>query len=463
MGAAGRQAEPNADCRPRRVGYVGLTFSPDSNYIYYNVQSKDLPQRALFQVPTLGGPPKKVLKNLRGGSVSFSPDAKQFAFVRFTPGKESALMIANTNGTGERKLVSHKNPPEALDAPAWSPDGKRIAYSVTNYDSNDAGIFEAQVADGSTRPLTAQRWLRIIKLAWLADGSGLLMLATPEQSFVYQIWQLSYPSGEAERLTNDLNNYVSMSLSAGSNTLAVVKGETEASIWVEPVGDPGRAQPVTPGSGKIDACVSWTPDGRILYHSNQSGTDDIWIVNADGANRRQLTSNARINQCPAASPDGRYIVFLSDRTGAPHLWRMNMDGSDQRQLTNGPRGEQNPKFSPDGRWIIYSTSSGKRTIWRMPAEGGEPVQLTDKMSLGATVSPDGRWVAYIYQDENAPRRLAVAPLEGGEPIKTFSPRGPVLLPGLTGRQTVAPSPTFTRGTRPSASSPNRSTAVSLYR
>jgi DNA-binding winged helix-turn-helix (wHTH) protein/Tol biopolymer transport system component len=189
---------------PANVGYVGLAFSPDSNYIYYNLSSDGVVQRTLFQVPTLGGPPRKLLDNLRGGGVSLSPDGTQFAFIRVTPGRESALLIANTDGTGERKLVSNQT--EDLDAPAWSPDGQRIAFSVTNRNSNDSTVFELQIADGSARPLTTRRWLRIIKLAWLRDGAGLLLLATPGDGFVYQIWRLAYPDGGATRVTNDLNN-----------------------------------------------------------------------------------------------------------------------------------------------------------------------------------------------------------------------------------------------------------------
>ena len=405
---------------PAAVGYAdSMTFSPDGNYVYYSIASQEYPDRALFQVPTLGGTPKKLLENVAPPPVTFSPDGKQIAFARLAPGKESALMIANADGTNERKLVAVKNPPEAIISSAWSPDGKRIAYVLSNTDSNDQTIFETQVADGSTKPLTAQRWLRIGRLAWLGDGSGLLMLATPGQSFGHQIWHVSYPEGEARQLTNDLNNYTGMSLATDSNALAVVQSETQTSIWIAPVGDTSRARPVTSGSGKADTAPAWTPDGRIVYQSNASGTDDIWITNADGGNPKQLTANARINQAPAVSPDGRYIVFHSDRTGVPHLWRMNIDGSDQRQLTNGASGEQGARFSPDGRWLVYSTSFGKRTIWKMAADGGEPVQLTDKISRVPTISPDGKLVAYLYREENSPWRIAVAPIEGGQPLKTF--------------------------------------------
>ncbi|PYS51113.1 MAG: hypothetical protein DMF68_05365 [Acidobacteria bacterium] len=410
---------------PAAVSFDALAFSPDGNFVYYSVSGQSYPQRVLFQIPTLGGSPKKILEDLDADHISFSPDGKQFAFIRTASGKESSVMIADADGANVRKIVSVKNPPESLGSPAWSPDGRRIAYDVLNYDSNDETLYEAQVADGSTKPLTAQRWFRIAYgTAWMSDGNSLLMLAAAEQKFVFQIWQLSYPEGEAHRLTNDLDNYTAMSLTADSKTLAVVKQVTQANIWIAPNNDVSRARPVTSGSGKADRYVAWTPDGgRIVYSSNASGNDDIWIVNADGGNQKQLTSNARVNRLPAVSPDGRFIVFLSDRSGTPHIWRMNLDGSDQRQLTNGALGEQTPQFSPDGRWIVYSTAHGnRRTAWKIISDGsGAPVQFSGKVSSSPTVSPDGKSVAYFYKEtDNAPFRIAIAALEGGEPFKTFA-------------------------------------------
>jgi Tol biopolymer transport system component/DNA-binding winged helix-turn-helix (wHTH) protein len=400
---------------PSNVSYVGLTFSPDGSYLYYNVLSDGGSRRTLFQIPALGGTPKKVIENLRGGAVAVSPDGTRLAFIRVARGQESALMIANADGSGERKLLSVAA--DDLDAPAWSPDGTRIAYTIVSATSNDSTILEANVADGSTRPVTSRRWLRIIKLAWTSDGSKLLLLATQGESFAYQVWQLSYPDDTVERLTNDLNSYGSMSFAAEADVLAVVVAESEANIWVVPDNDASRARRVTNGGGRTDVPTGWTPDGRIVYHSNVGGTYDIWITGADGREPQQLTRNARVNQGPVVSPDGRSIVFLSDRSGSPHLWRMNLDGSDQRQLTNG-EGEQNPRFSPDGRWIVYRTWS-TMTLWRIPAEGGEAVRLAEPFSFSPSVSPDGQWLAYLHQDQNAPLQIVVAPFAGGPPVKTF--------------------------------------------
>jgi Tol biopolymer transport system component len=99
---------------------------------------------------------------------------------------------------------------------------------------------------------------------------------------------------------------------------------------------------------------------------------------------------------------------------------MNIDGSDQRQLTNGASGEQGARFSPDGRWLVYRTALGRWTVWKTPADGsGEPVQLTDKYSRSPIVSLDGKLIAYFYREDNGPWRIAVAPFEGGEPLRTF--------------------------------------------
>ena len=409
---------------PSAVNYDSLTFTPDGNFIYYTVSGQQYPQRVLFQIPTLGGSPKKILEDLDVDTPSFSPDGKQFAFNRFIPDVEGSIFTADADGSNQRKVLTVKTPPESVGWMSWSHDGKTIAYAVRNYSTNDAAVFALNLADGSTKQVGSQHWFRIVGLAWMADDKSLLMLAAPEAQFVYKVLQVSYPDGEAHQLTNDLDDYEWFSLTSDSRTLAVVKMTTQANIWVAPTNDLGGAHPITSGSGITVRQVAWTPDSlKLIYSSNASGIDDLWIINADGSGSpKQLTSGSRVNRLPVVSPDGQYVVFLSDRSGNPHLWRMNIDGSDPRQLTSGELGEQAAQFSPDGRWIVYMTAqTNRRSAWKVPADGASPpVRITEKESSYPSVSPDGKMIAYFYkQSVDSPSRIGVFPFEGGEPIKTF--------------------------------------------
>ncbi len=228
------------------VQYLGLVFSPDGNYINFAKQERSDTPRVLYQMPVLGGAQKKLISNV-SSAVSYSPDGKQFAFVRFTfpTANESSLLIANSDGTGERILASVTRP-ESFSTfgglhPAWSPDGKTIACVAASGTANSQKVIEVQIADGTVKPTAVQGWNFIRRIAWLPDKSGLLILGADKASTVTnQIWRISYPDGEARRITNDFNHYLGMSLSADSGALAVVQGNRLSNIWVAPNGDAGR-------------------------------------------------------------------------------------------------------------------------------------------------------------------------------------------------------------------------------
>lgn len=411
--------------QPAGVGYRGITFSPDSNYVYYSVNEKgDNFEGALYQVPVLGGASRRLLVNI-GGSITFSPDGKRFAFVRYLGQGGSSLMVANMDGTGEQQLATRKSPNQFRPAvPTWSPDGKTIVCPSRNVTGGvHFELIEVRVEDGSQRVISSQKWQQIGRLAWLSDASGLVMIAQDQSSASPQIWQLSYPGGEARRITNDLNSYGGLSLTADSGALVTVQIEQVSNLWIVPGGEASRARQITSGVGKYDGWrgIVWTPDGKIVYRSSASGTNDVSIIEADGSNPKQLTISARDDGL-SVSPDGRYIVFPSDRSGTPVIWRMDIDGSNPKQLTSGGF-DFLPQCSPDGQWVVYTRLSDTPTLWKVPIDGGEAVQLTDESfwARSQEVSPDGKQVAFSYR-EQAPLswRIAVIPFEGGQPTKIFN-------------------------------------------
>jgi Tol biopolymer transport system component len=337
---------------------------------------------------------------------------------------EDRLMIANADGMGERQLAARHGDEffynQSFSRVSWSPDGKTLASPVGNLAENYMSVVTISVESGALKFFTGQRWQTVEQVAWLIDGSGLLVTAQERGAdpFTFNIWQVSYPAGEARKITTDLNSYRTISLTSEGSLLTAVQAQGTANIWVMPAFDVARATQITQGTN-LNGPHSWTPDGKLVYTSNAAGSFDLYLIDPRGGNPKQLTANSRINGFPSVSPDGRYIVFVSTRTGAPHIWRIDSNGENPKQLTN--KVDSLPYVSPDGQWVVYTNDANKPTVWKVAIDGGQPVQITDKFSLSPVISPDGKQVACYYAEEpNTPIKLAILTFEGGEPLKILA-------------------------------------------
>ncbi|HJQ68441.1 MAG TPA: protein kinase [Blastocatellia bacterium] len=385
---------------PSRLWLTGVTFSPDSNSIYYSAGETETSTRTLYQISVLGGPARKVVTDI-DSSITFSPDGAQFAFMRFSPSnQERALVLSNADASGEQVLAVSKPPNLFSDTgPAWSPDGKTIATTALRESETGAEymtVIEVHVGDGSQRLITPLQWRWIGQVQWLRDGAGLVMPVAENESRTGQLIELSYPSGEARRLSNELGSYLySLSLSADSTSLVAVQRGRLANIWTTAQsGDLRQANQITRGSGRYYG-ICWTADGRLIYVSDESGNFDLWIMESDGTGQKQLTINPNIDYSPAVSADGRYIVFVSNRTGSFNIWRMDMDGADVKQLTTGSYKEA-PQCSPDGTVLYTNFNTTQPTLWRVSIDGGDAVQLRGLPIKFPVISPDGGLIAGAY-------------------------------------------------------------------
>lgn len=407
---------------PSPTEYVSVTFAPDGDSVYYLTLDRDKGATLLYRVPVLGGPSSVAADDV--GPVGFSPDGRQIAFIRAYPG-ESRLIVANADGANERPLATRREPDffrVDWNAPAWSPDGKTIACQARLND--ERGKYETvvgvNVESGAQRPLTDARWSYAGQPVWLADGAGLLVTAGENTTAPVQVWHIALKSGEATRVTHDLNDYTDLSLASDSSRLAAVQDNTVSSIWVMSEGDAGRAKQIASDTGWNEE-VGWTPGGRIIYRSNASGDPEIWVMNADGSEPKQLTTGARAHRGLAISPDGRYIFFASDRTGRFNIWRVDASGANLRQMTFGD-GELYPSCTPDGAWVVFQRGEREPRLWRVSAEGGEPLLLTETRAARPAVSPDGELIAYHYLDSGEHKsrwRIGVVSSAGGARLKQF--------------------------------------------
>ena len=405
---------------PTNGQFEGLSFTPDGENIYYVVWENNA-QDVLYKIPVLGSSPQKLSVNLTS-SIGFSPDGKRMAFIRRgTNRSESAVIVANADGTEQRVVAQRREPLFFSEvSPAWSEDGKSLACAVLSSAGGfRSTIVEVALADGSEKPITSHEWRLVEKVAWLRNNRSLIITAADQPSSPFQIWHVSYPDGAARRITNDLNSYVALSLSEDSSKLITVQSDRLSSIWVAQKGDASQAVQVTSGVSNYYG-ISWTPNGRLLYSSVASGNPDIWSMNSDGTDQRQLTSEAHVDRDPSASLDGRYIAFASDRAGRFNIWRINSEGTNLKQLTHGDD-EQYPDFTPDSESIVYQGfMKGAPTVWRLPLDQDAPIQLTTSYSNWPVVSPDGKFIACFYLEQDPGQwRLAVFPAHGGSPIKSF--------------------------------------------
>jgi Tol biopolymer transport system component len=403
---------------PVEGGYSGITFSTDGSYLYYIIAERNQPNK-LYQVPVLGGTPRKLIEDALG-PVTFSPDGARLAFVR---GADAPLlMLANADGTGVQTLATLSSRESWQGAPAWSPDGQIIMAGLYSRADNKCRLVSVAVKDGTLTPLVAEPWFSVFRINWLPDGSGLVVNGRDLETKLLQIWLVSYPDGKARRVTNDLSSYRGVSLTADGKTLASIQGALLTNLWIAPSGDANLAQKVTFETGKDGglAGLDWTPDGKIVYTAKGVGTTDLWIVDRNGGNSRQLTFTAGSNSYPCVTSDARYIVFVSDRTGSNHIWRMDIDGSNPKQLTNVPGTVGVPTCSRAGNSVLYLVRSEKNTtIWKTTIDGNVPTQLTTENSSRPAVSPDGKSIACVYGQLNpsTPAKVAILPIDGGPPAR----------------------------------------------
>jgi serine/threonine protein kinase/Tol biopolymer transport system component len=420
-----RQVATGSDVQilaPAVSTFYGLTFSPDGNYIYFTEASKENQLfSSLYKMPVLGGNPQQLLRDI-DTSVSFSPDGKQFAFIRGIPDKGVFnLLVANADGSGE-KLVTTKSgniSTAGLLAPAWSPDGKTIIFASL-LPSVSSQLNEFTIATGVVRTLFATRGA-LGRPHWLPDGDALLVPMREESGGAQgQLWKISYPAGEAQRLTNDLTDYSLpwLDLTADGSTVVTVETTVSSDLWNAPGGDSTHATQITSGGPAIVGVSTLGTDRILVTNRNR----ELFTANYDGSSRTQVAGSDRNILFAWGCGDGKHIVYAVPRGNASDIWRMDADGSNQLQLTHD-KSALIPVCSPDGSTVTFDYEDQLST-WRMGIDGSNPTSLGLHNQTAPVVflSRDNKLVLYRVGHPDAPQlrdQMASVPVAGGPPVFSF--------------------------------------------
>ena len=353
--------------------FYGLTFSPDGNYIYFTEASKENQLfSSLYKMPVLGGNPQQVMRDI-DTSISFSPDGKQFAFIRGIPDKGTFnLLAANADGSGEKLLTSMSANISiaGLLTPAWSPDGKTIIFASL-LPSVSSKLNEFTVATGAVRTLFATHG-NLGRPHWLPDGDALLVPMREESGGAQgQLWKISYPSGEAQRLTNDLTDYSLpwLDLTADGSTVVTVETTVSSDLWNAPGGDSARATQITSGGPAIFGVSPLGPDRVLITNRNR----ELFSANFDGSARTQVAGSDRNILFAWGCGDGKHIVYSVPRGNGSDIWRMDADGTNPLQLTHD-KSALLPVCSQDGSTVTFDYED-QLSSWRMGIDGSNPTSL----------------------------------------------------------------------------------------
>ena len=402
------------------------------------------------------------------GIPHLSPDGERVAYAWRGPANDLDMYV-KALGAGAEPLRLTRDPAEEV-APAWSPDGREIAFIRSS--SAGSAIYVVPSMGGRERKLTdlTDPLPYDVDLSWSPDGRWIAFSEKTDEGRPFRIVALSLETLERTVLTSPPpatgGDFVPEFSPDGARVAFVRRVETlwgNNDVWVQS-SDGGEPKPVTAGQFDVISDLSWTPGGEEIIFSlggstsartyrtstaggpfepvlglgsGSLGVDIVGmrmvyrqVQNSSGGILRSpgrlsppserapasLTVSTAVDLQPVVSPDGNRIAFASDRSGNYAIWIIRSDGTHATQLTPDEYRAGTPSWSPDGRQVVFdSTKSGNYDLWLADVEGGVPRQLTFDHAEDATPSwsRDGSWI-YFHSLRGGRSEIWKIPAGGGE-------------------------------------------------
>ncbi len=405
---------------PAPMIYANVAFSADGNYLYaLRAAGQTTNFLNLYRQPVLGGSMQIVVRDV-DTNVSFSPDGRRIAYARANSPRtgEMTILVADADGSNERPVLTRPIAVGYGSPPAWSPDGRLIAFTETYAERTLGRLSVLELETGRTRTVFETNNMTLGSPVWTPDQQALIVLYSAKSGALLQrqIGVVSYPAGAFRTITNDTANYIGLRASADVRALVTVQLRTTARL------------DILPGTGAGDADAhAFVSAHEPIRGMTWLGNDEILYARGNRLVARRLTGEERSlfvsdpnspPQMPDACGDGRHIVFLWPfRNGetTEHVWRINADGSGAVQITNDKR-DFAPTCSPDGQWVAIASIAGVR---RLPITGESEGALSPGSAFSwVGFSPDGATMAYVVgtraPGDSVPRKkLALTRADSG--------------------------------------------------
>ena len=375
---------------------TGPAFSPDGASIAF-LRVEDGRSECLV-APVAGGEARKIADCAAQAepalpAIAWMPDSKSLVVTAARDNQPPALALVAPSGGALTFLTEPPAGTQGDSTPAVSPDGQTLAF-VRAATSEGADVYTCDLSGHKVQRLTFDA--RLVRgLAWTADGSHLVYSANRMDG--WRLWRL--PAGGGSPSDLGFSGKSAQFPAVAPAALAYTLNPSVSAIWRAPLGagEGTEGEQLIRSSGR-ETSPAYSPDGKLIADiSDQTGADEIWVTDADGGNRRQITHlKGRFRPMrPRWSPDAQTLVFESTASvNASEIDTIPVSGGEPRRIFANAG---NPSWSQDGK-SIYFVAEGQ--VWKTAvgqrAGGGERLPLTSQP--GATQpqeSPDGKYVYYL--------------------------------------------------------------------
>ena len=397
------------------TGDAQATFSPDGERIAFRSEREG---GGLF---IMGATGESVRRLTTGGfDPAWSPDGKSLAYSTegvadpYARNTRAALWVVDVSTGKSRKLLDG----DAVQ-PAWSRDGGRIAYWANTGGQRDLWTVDA---NGGTPVAVTKDAATDWSPEWSPDGEWLYF--SSDRGGTMNLWRVAIdqrtgsPKGAAQAITSSLTGIGYARFAADQRRLAVMAYSRSYELSLAPF-DPLGGVKVGPTAAVRSPSLGWcspSPAGDWLACTSRGAQEDIVLMRPDGSDIVRLTDDAWKDRNPTWSPDGTRIGFMSGRSGEWELWSVRTDGSDLRQMTDLKSDLSIAVWSADGKQAMSSASTRPPTgVWIFDASTTATRQTArffknplPQPFLAESWSPDGKLIAGSLMDVGGnPRTVAV--------------------------------------------------------
>ena len=412
---------------------VGPSFSPDGNQVAY-VWNGEKEDNFDIYVKLIGpGAPLRLTTDpARDSAPAWSPDGRSIAFMREEPDGREAVMLIPALGGAERKLA------EVFirlgGRLCWTPDSQHLIVGGRERRQDPNGLLVLTVATGENRQLTSPPSATIGgdgHPAISPDGKTLAFIRGPNgasRDLFTDIFTLALssdlrPVGEPRQITFDKRRSMWPAWSPdGRDIIYTSEVQGRTGLWRVAADGSGRPQPLA-GVGEGATGLAISPAAHRLIYARHLQDENVWRIEVSGGKAgpptRLIASTLRDFE-PRYAPDGRKISFSSDRGGHTEIWIAGADGSNPVQLTDMKTSlTGGARWSPDGQRIVFlSEAAGQLEIFTISAGGGAVTRLTNNPAhdTAPSWSHDGKWI-YFGSNRGGQFQVWKMPSQGGDPVQ----------------------------------------------